>query len=183
MKRFVTALAVCLAVLLTVATPDLAHADDERLELQLGGLAVTFGEWIIPDTRFLAYDSFDEFDMVFSWPVGFPLLGSDHIQFYPFVEPQFQVIDEDWRILGGLELLFHPADASSRWEAVFTGSGGGMHSLENSVGFFAGAGIGFGKVQGREILISFTLSTRRYWLDDLSWNDATIDVKTAFWLF
>ncbi|MGM0554758.1 MAG: hypothetical protein ACQEVA_00080 [Myxococcota bacterium] len=160
-----------------------AQAQDDRLELQLGGLAATFAEWAIPDTRALVYDDLEHFDLVLSWPVGFPVYGTDHIQFYPFVEPQFQVVDEDWRILGGLELLIHPADASSRWEAIFSASGGGLHSLENSLGYFAGAGIGFGKVQRREITIAFTFSARRYWLDQLTWNDATIDVKFAIWLF
>lgn len=183
MKRFATALVFCLIVFGTLAVPSPAHAQDDRLELQLGGLAVTFTEWFLPDTRALAYDDFNRFDLVLSWPVGFPVYGTDHIQFYPFFEPQFQVLDEDWRLLGGLELLIHPADASSKWEAVFTTTGGGIHSLENSLGYFAGAGIGIGKVQDREITISMTLSLRRYWLDDLTWNDATIDVKTAIWLF
>jgi hypothetical protein len=183
MKRLATALALCMLALATIAAPDTARAQDERTELQLGGLAVTFAEWFIPDTRALAYDDFEKFDLVLSWPVGFPVYGTDHIQFYPFVEPQFQVVDEDWRILGGLELLIHPADASSRWEAIFSTMGGGVHSLENTWGYFAGGGVGFGKVQGREITIAFTLSARRYWLEQLTWNDATIDVKAAVWLF
>lgn len=180
MKRIIALAAVCLALL---SVPSTASAQDTRTELQLGGFAITFAEWALPDTRALIKDDLETFDLVLSWPVGFPLLGSDHIQFYPFLEPQFQVVREDWRLLGGLELLIHPADASSNWEAVFTSTGGGLHSLENSIGYFAGAGVGFGKVQGREILISFTLSARRYWLDQQIWNDATIDVKTAFWLF
>ena len=157
-------------------------AAQSRASIQLAGLGITFTEWAIPDTRVHVTDDLD-FDVTVSWPIGYPILGNEFLQLYPFIEPQYQFNAGEWRLLAGSELTFHPSDRGSRYEPLFGVMGGGMANFELETGYFAGASIGVGKLQRNEINVSFALSGRRYWMGEDVWNDATFDVKFAIWLF
>lgn len=168
-------------VVLLFGLPREASAQS-KASIQLAGMGITFAEWAIPDTRLHLTDDLDA-DITLSWPVGYPVYGSEYLQFYPFIEPQYQFNADEWRMLLGGELTFHPGDRGSRYEPLFSVIGGGAANFALEAGYFAGGAIGFGKLQGNEITVSFTLTGRRYWLGDEVWNDATIDVKFAIWLF